>query len=202
MRKRVYFVMVALAMMFVVAACESEETDVSDSVIVEEQTDVSDTLIVQEETEEVEVSYEEETSEVSEDVSDVEEEEEQEECLTVENCPELSEMLGNKAEIDESYEAFADRYEGRIIEFDGRIDYCTNHEDYTTRFDYLVSAGDYNPDTQVGPVFKFENVSYYELNTDLDTVSVGLNVHIVAEVDWFDRDTGLFFLTPVSVTGR
>lgn len=184
MRKRVYLVMVALAMMFVVAACESEETDVSDSVIVEEQTDVSDTLIVQEETEEVE------------------EEEEQEECLTVENCPELSEMLENKAEIDESYEVFADRYEGRMIEFDGRIDYCTNHEDYTTRFDYLVSAGDYNPDTQVGPVFKFENVSYYELNTDLDTVSVGLNIHIVAEVDWFDRDTGLFFLTPVSVTGR
>ena len=122
--------------------------------------------------------------------------------LTIDNCPELAEILNNKAEIDESYSAFASKYEGKVIEFDGRLDYCTKHGDYNTRFDYLVSAGDYDPDHQIGPTFKFEDVSYYELNTDLDTVSVGLNVHIVAEVESFDNNSGLFFLDPVAVTER
>ena len=111
-------------------------------------------------------------------------------------------MLSNKAEIDDSYFAFATKYKGRVIEFDGRIDYCTKHGDFNTRFDYLVSAGDYDPDHQIGPSFKFENVAYYDLNTDLDTVSVGLNVRIVAEVVSFDSNSGLFYLAPVSVTGR
>lgn len=122
--------------------------------------------------------------------------------LTIDNCPELAEILNNKAEIDESYSAFASKYEGKVIEFDGRIDYCQNHGSYTTRFDYLVSAGDYDPDHQIGPTFKFEDVSYYDLNTNLDTVSVGLNVHIVAKVENFDSNSGLFFLEPVSITGR
>lgn len=122
--------------------------------------------------------------------------------LTVDNCPELAAMLANKAEIDKSYSTFATKYKGRIIEFDGRIDYCTKHGDYNTRFDYLVSAGDYDPNHQKGPTFKFEDVNYYDLNTDLDTVSVGLNVHIVAKVESFNSNSGLFYLDPVSVTGR
>ena len=122
--------------------------------------------------------------------------------LTVDNCPELSAMLTNKVEIDGSYSSFANKYEGRVIEFDGRIDYCTKHGDYKTRYDYLVSAGDYDPDHQIGPSFKFEDVNYFDLNTDLDTVSIGQNVHIVAKVVSFDSDTGLFYLDPVAVTGR
>lgn len=122
--------------------------------------------------------------------------------LTVENCSELAAMLTNRAEIDESYESFATMYSGRTIEFDGRIDYCTRHGNYKTRFDYLVSTGDYDPDHQIGPTFKFEDVNYFDLNTELDTVSVGLNVHIVAIVKSFDINSGLFYLDPVSVTGR
>lgn len=122
--------------------------------------------------------------------------------LTVDNCPELAAMLANKAEIDESYSDFVRKYDGRVIEFDGRIDYCTKHGDYNTRCDYLVSAGDYDPDHQIGPTFKFENVAYYDLHTTLDTVSVGLNVHIVAEVVSFDSNSGLFYLDPVEITGR
>lgn len=124
------------------------------------------------------------------------------ENLTVENCPELAAILSNKAEIDQSYSDFASKYRGRIIEFDGRIDYCTKHGSYNTRFDYLVSAGDYDPNHQIGPSFKFEDVNYFDLNTNLDTVSVGLNVRIVAEVVSFDSNSGLFYLEPVSVKGR
>ena len=71
-----------------------------------------------------------------------------------------------------------------------------------TRFDYLVSAGDYDPDHMIGPAFKFEDVNYYDLNTDLEAVSVGLNVYIVAEVEYFDSNSEFFYLDPVSVTGR
>lgn len=124
------------------------------------------------------------------------------ENLTVENCPDLAAMLSNKAEIDDSYSTFAAKYRGRIMEFDGRIDYCMKHGDYNTRFDYLMSAGNYDPDNQIGPSFKFEDVNYYDLNTDLDIVSVGLNVRIVAEVISFDSNSGLFYLAPVSVTAR
>ena len=129
-------------------------------------------------------------------------ESEAKENLTVDNCPELASMLSNKAEIDPSYSDFATKYKGRTIEFDGRIDYCTHYENYDTRFDYLVSSGDYDPDHQIGPSFKFENVSYYDLHTDMDTVSVGWNVHIIAKVESFDANSGLFYLDPVSVTKR
>lgn len=122
--------------------------------------------------------------------------------LTIDNCPELAAILSNKAEIDESYSSFASKYKGKIIEFDGRIDYCTKHGNYNTRFDYLVSAGDYDPNHQIGPTFKFEDVNYYDLNTNLDTVSVGLNVRITAKVVSFDSNSGLFYLEPVSVKGR
>lgn len=124
------------------------------------------------------------------------------ENLTIENCPELKAILSNKAEIDQSYSDFASKYSGRIIEFDGRIDYCTKHGNYNTRFDYLVSAGDYDPNRQVGPTFKFEDVNYFDLNTNLDTVSVGLNVRIIAKVVSFNSNSGLFYLEPVSVKGR
>lgn len=122
--------------------------------------------------------------------------------LTVDNCSELADMLSNKAEIDQSYSDFASKYKGRTIEFDGRIDYCVHYKDYDTRFDYIVSAGNYDPDHQIGPSFKFENVNYYDLHTDIDTVSVGKNVHIVAKVEYFDTNSGLFYLDPVAVTKR
>ena len=126
--------------------------------------------------------------------------------LTVENCTELSNILSNKAESDPSYAAFANKYEGRTIEFDGRIDYLVNHKDYKTRYDILVSAGDYDPNHQSGPTFKFEDVGVYDLGLDTlyleDEIKVGMNVHIVAKVETFNSDSCLFFLDPISVSKR
>ena len=130
------------------------------------------------------------------------EEEIPEEKLTVDSCPELAAILSNKAEMDPSYSDFASKYKGRTIEFNGRIDYCSHYKNYDTRFDYLVSAGDYDPDHQVGPSFKFENVNYSDLHTNMDTVSVGLNVRIIAEVRSYDSNSGLFYLKPISVNKR
>lgn len=66
----------------------------------------------------------------------------------------------------------------------------------------MVSAGDYDPDHQIGPTFKFENVSYIDLHTNLDAVKVGMNVYIIAKVKSFDSTTGLFYLEPVSILER
>ena len=131
---------------------------------------------------------------------------ETEEVLNTDNCQELVAILSNKAEIDESYSNFAEKNKGRIIEFDGRIDYIVNHGDYDTRYDILVSAGDYDPDHQIGPTFKFENVGVYDLNLDTlyleDEIKVGKNVRIVAKVIKFDSNSGLFFLDSMSVIDR
>lgn len=126
--------------------------------------------------------------------------------LTIDNCEELANMLSNKDDIDESYSSFAKKYKGKTIEFDGRIDHLMNYENYDTRYDILVSTGDYDPDHQTGPAFKFKNVAAYDL--DLDTIDleseikVGKNVRIIAKVEEFDSNSGLFFLDPVSVTAR
>lgn len=178
---------------------ETEETESSTESTKPESSVESDETESSTESTKPESSFESDESETSTSSTS---ESKEEANLTVDNCPELAEILANKAEIDESYSDFASKYEGRIIEFDGRIDYCTKHGNYKTRYDYLVSAGDYDPDHQIGPTFKFDDVNYYDLHTDLDIVSVGLNVHIIAEVKSFDSNSGLFFLDPVSVTGR
>lgn len=144
----------------------------------------------------------EEKTDANEENKDNEEDEVKQEHLTVENCSDLKNILSKKDYIDDSYADFVYEYSGRIIEFDGRIDYCTRHGDYKYRFDYLVSAGDYDPDHQIGPTFKFEDVTWSDLHTSIDTVSVGLNVRIAAKVLDYDADSGLFYLEPVSIKSR
>lgn len=128
------------------------------------------------------------------------------EVLTINNCEELASILSNKAEIDESYSSFASKYAGRAIEFDGRVDNVAKHENYNTRYDILVSAGDYDPDHQIGPSFKFDDVGVNDLHLDTlylkDKIQVGKNVRIVAKVGKFDSNSYLFFLDPISVTER
>lgn len=133
--------------------------------------------------------------------SESETETEQNEILTVENCPELANILSMKGELETAYKEFAEKYEGRTIAFEGRVDYLTNHGDYKTRYDVLLSAGDYEPDHQIGPSFKFEDVNTYDMDLESD-IFVGKNVYIIAVVEEFDMNSGLFYLDPVSVSDR
>ena len=94
----------------------------------------------------------------------------------------------------------------RTIEFDGNVAYVSPHEGYNTRFDYLVYAGDYSETTVSGPSFQFEDVNYYDLHLEgdnvPDTFGVGLNIHVIAEIEEYDSGSGLFKLTPVAITIR
>ena len=72
----------------------------------------------------------------------------------------------------------------------------------------MISGGDYvdNGTSNLGPVFKFENVNISNLGiNDLflpDFVKVGTNIQITAMVQNFNSETGLFFLKPVLIEER
>lgn len=128
------------------------------------------------------------------------------EILTVDNCKELAEILSTKDESDPLIKEFAQKYAGRTIEFDGNTASVSNHENYKTRYDYLIYAGDYSKTTFSGPNFQFRNVNYDDLHLTgdnvPDTFGVGLNIHIVATVEEYSETSGLFQLKPVSIKMR
>lgn len=130
------------------------------------------------------------------------------EIFTVENCEELANILSIKAEIDPAYTEFSKKYKGKIIEFNGCIVHVTNHEDYDTRYDILLSAGDYVDENTVnsGPIFKLEDVGVYDLGlSELympNFVSIGSNIVIRAEVKEFSNEKGVFELDPLSISER
>lgn len=129
------------------------------------------------------------------------------EVLTVENCPELAAVLTLNAEMDSSYEEFAIAYKNQVIQFDGCITYLTNYQDYATRYDLLVSAGDFVDENTAnpGPTFKFKNVGVYDLGDGLtlaEFVKIGSNIRVQAKVKSYNPDTGIFELDPVLVESR
>ena len=130
----------------------------------------------------------------------------EEEILTVDNNKELAEILSTKDETSPLFKEFAQKYAGRIIEFDGNTAYVSLYKDYKTRFNYLIFAGDYSTTTFSGPEFQFKNVNYYELHLTGDNVpdnfGAGLNIRIIATVVEYDENPGLIQLKPISIKMR
>lgn len=155
-------------------------------------------------------SNEEESSEVENEISENTEStnEAPEENLTPENNEDLAAVLSATNELDPIYSEFAEKYKNQLVEFDACITYLANHGDSDTRYDLLLSAGDYVDENTVnpGPIFKFEDVNTYGMGIeDLylpDYISIGSNVHVVAEIQSFSEDEGVFFLNPVKVVPR
>lgn len=131
-----------------------------------------------------------------------------EEVLTVENNEDLAALLAAPAE-SPLIEEFAAKYGGDLIEFDASIGAMANHGDYDTRYDILISAGDYSETVATGPNFQFldvNTVSDLHYVDDIDdrpeTIGVGDNLRVVARVLEFNPDTLLFQLDPVSTQFR
>ncbi|WP_186329433.1 DUF4839 domain-containing protein [Agrococcus jejuensis] len=126
--------------------------------------------------------------------------------LTVENSPELAALLAGPTD-GESVAAFAAANRGQVIEFDGAIGAMNTHDGYSTRYDILISYGDYS-ETQSfgGPNFQLRDVNVSDLNLTgsnvPDTIGVGDEVRIRAEVLEFEPDPGLFLLDPVETQFR
>ena len=104
----------------------------------------------------------------------------------------------------QAIESFANKYQGRNIEFDGYTASVLPHDSNKTRFDYLILAG--NVGGTYGPNFHFSDVNYYDLHLTGDNVpssfTEGLNIHVIAEIESYDSASGLFELKPVSITMR
>ncbi len=102
---------------------------------------------------------------------------------------------------------FASNYKGRKIQFDGNIAHMMNHGSFKTRYDILIYGGDYSTTSATGPNFKFEDVN---IVSDLkltganipDYIEVGQNFKFTAEVLYFDKNSGLFFLKPIKTETR
>ena len=82
----------------------------------------------------------------------------------------------------------------------------TKHEDLKTRYDFLVSPGDYSTKHTVGPNFKFENVNTSDLNLTGPSippyVGQGDNLHFVVRVVEFNKAACIFFVKPVLTSVR
>lgn len=140
------------------------------------------------------------------DTTDEEESEDVVSNLTIENNADLKALLELKDPSDPSVSSFANKYSGQIIEFDGCVVSMQYHGDYDTRFDILIGAGDFDENVMRGPNFRLTDVNAYdmELNTLWleDVLSVGTNIHIIAEVGEYNPNSSLFELDVIKVEVR
>lgn len=147
-------------------------------------------------------SIDKKSSETVEQTAEVTSEEE-DDIITAENNNDFAAVLATRYTNDTIIAEFAQKYAGRAIEFDGSIVHMMPHGDYKTRYDILIHIGDYSETTSMGgPNFKFEDVNIFDLNLTgseiPDTIGIGQNLHIIAEVEKFNETQELFFLKPIS----
>lgn len=126
--------------------------------------------------------------------------------LTAETNADLAELLTGPGE-GPDVEQFAAEYAGRIIEFDGSIGAMARHGDYETRFDILISYGDYSETvTAGGPSFQFRDVNttfdLHYVGDVPDGIGVGDNLRVTARVIEYDAFRNLFMLEPVATEFR
>jgi len=154
---------------------------------------------------------------VSEEIA----QETEEGILTVENNEDLAALLTLKNSSDPSVKAFAAKYAGRTIEFNGNIAsminfadeesnsnqiYMINYKDVDTRYDLLIYAGDYSKTSAYGPNLKFAKVNMSDLhltgNNIPDSIGRGQNLRITAKVQEYNEIQDLFLLQPISLEIR
>lgn len=125
--------------------------------------------------------------------------------LTIENCPEFAAVMAVQYPVNPLIKAFADKYKGRIIAFDGNIDSVSENEDDNTRHDILIYAGDYSNINITGPSFYVTNVTIDDLNfvgeNIPDHIDSGLDIHIIAEIGTCDAADNIE-LHPISIEVR
>lgn len=126
--------------------------------------------------------------------------------LTVDNSRQLAALLKITDTCTTSIATFAAEHAGEQIEFNGSVGALNKHDDYQTRYDILIGAGDFSTTTSRGPAFQLRNVGISDLHLEgsdaPDSVGVGDNVHIVAEVRDYIPNQCLFLLDPVSTRMR
>ncbi|MBB2976478.1 hypothetical protein FHX49_002053 [Microbacterium endophyticum] len=126
--------------------------------------------------------------------------------LTPETNAELAALLILTDYCDPSIATFASTYRGQTIAFPGYIGALAPHDGATTRYDILIGAGDFSETSAPGPAFQFRDVN---TTNDLnfagavpDTIGVGTNLNVTAEVGTYETSSCLFLLDPISTAVR
>ncbi|MCQ1955768.1 DUF4839 domain-containing protein [Arthrobacter sp. zg-Y826] len=130
----------------------------------------------------------------------------EESVLTVENSEDLATLLTLDT-CSPAVGEFAAKYKGQSIAFDANIGAMALHGNYTTRYDILIGVGDFSETTAVGPFFQYRDVNtvsdlHYADDDYPDTLGVGDNVRITAQVVEYDSAPCQFVLKPVSTEFR
>lgn len=129
------------------------------------------------------------------------------ETLAINNCTDLQAILNIKSDIDPAYADFAKKYSKNTVQFDGCITYLVNHDSYKTRYDLLLSAGNYVDENTAnpGPIFKLSDVGAFDLcgTTEMPSyIKIGANVVVTAKVKQFNQQAGVFELEIVKLEAR
>ena len=121
--------------------------------------------------------------------------------ITVENNDDLASLLELSDYCAPSIEAFAEKYRDRTIAFEASIGAMNSHNGAKTRYDILIGAGTFSETSSPGPAFQFRDVNTVsDLNYkgDVpDSIGVGTNLHVEAEVEEYEAKSCLFLLDPV-----
>ena len=133
-------------------------------------------------------------------------EETTEDIITIDNNAEFAEILALKNPGDVKVQQFAEKYAGRTIAFDGNVACFNHHENYKTRYDFLILAGDYSETNMSGPNFQFKDCNILDLHLAGDnipeSIKSGASFHFVAKIEDYDERSELFHLDPVETTAR
>lgn len=128
------------------------------------------------------------------------------EVLTAKNNNDFAALLKLGDNCSNKVTQFANEYEGRRVKFDGSVAALTAHGSFKTRFDMMVGAGDFDPNTASGPTFQFSDKNAFDMNLTGKKIpghiSVGQNYTFVADLGDYDADTCLYQLSPIETKVR
>lgn len=126
--------------------------------------------------------------------------------LTPETSPELSKLLTVGDYCSEDVSAFATKHRGETIAFPGHVVQMAPHEGATTRYDFLIGAGDYDEASEFGPAFQFRDVN---ASSDLrwtgatpESIGIATKLSITASVGDYEEKSCLLLLEPVATAAR
>lgn len=119
--------------------------------------------------------------------------------FTVENTPTLA--VGLVSANEETLEKFAKEYATKTIEFDATIDIVGLKDGKVSRMEMLLHSG---PDDGSGTIFKIKDFGNYiegvKPMINNGTMIAGQKIRITADVDNYEKSSGLFYLTLKSIT--
>ncbi|WP_435528101.1 DUF4839 domain-containing protein [Microbacterium aurantiacum] len=126
--------------------------------------------------------------------------------LTPENDAEFAAILALGDYCSPEIAAFASTHRGETAVFPGHIGAINPHGGAATRYDILVGAGDFSETSAPGPAFQYRDVN---TTNDMrwagdvpDSVGVGTNLAIMAEIGLYEESSCLLLIEPVRTSVR